>query len=86
MPRICEFNGIVIVMYRRENDPPHFHAIYGEYQALVGIDPIRVIKGRLPGRVRAVVLARAESHQDELSANWRRGQQRESFVRIAPPR
>ena len=32
MPRISAFYGIVITMYYRDHDPPHFHAAYGEYE------------------------------------------------------
>jgi hypothetical protein len=56
VPRICEFNGIVIAMFRREHGPPHFHATYGEHQAVIAIDPVTVLRGRLPGRVRRLVL------------------------------
>jgi hypothetical protein len=32
MPELCRFYGIVIKMFfrKREHNPPHFHAIYGE--------------------------------------------------------
>jgi hypothetical protein len=86
VPTICEFNGIVISMYRREHGPPHSHANFGEYQAVIAIDPIRVLRGRLPGRVRRLVLEWATLHRVELADNWRRAQQREEFVSIAPSR
>lgn len=36
MATISMFFGIVIHMYiRGEHNPPHFHALYGEYEALV---------------------------------------------------
>lgn len=38
MPRISEFDGVVIVMYYDNHQPPHFHARYGGYQALVHIN------------------------------------------------
>ena len=30
MPEICRFYGIVIRMYFRDHQPPHFHAQYGD--------------------------------------------------------
>lgn len=86
MPRICEFNGIVIVMYRNEHGPPHFHAVYGEHQAVVGVDPIQVVRGRLPGRIQRIVLEWASLHQAALADNWRRARLREDVVPIDPPR
>jgi hypothetical protein len=35
MPRIAKFYGIAIYMYFRDHAPPHFHAIYGRYDAEV---------------------------------------------------
>lgn len=38
MPTISEFFGIIIRMYYDDHNPPHFHAYYGDYQALIRID------------------------------------------------
>ena len=38
MPEICRFLGIVIAMYYKEHEPPHFHAKYGEYHAAFAIE------------------------------------------------
>jgi hypothetical protein len=37
MPEISRFLGIVIAMYYRDHAPPHFHAIYGEYEVTIQI-------------------------------------------------
>jgi len=37
MPEISRFLGIVIFMYFREHNPPHFHAEYGEQKASIDI-------------------------------------------------
>ena len=42
MPRIAEFFGIVISMFYKEHAPPHFHAVYGQFEATVTIDPIQI--------------------------------------------
>jgi hypothetical protein len=84
VPRISEFYGIVIFMYYRDHEPAHFHAWYGEYQAVIGIDPIRIMEGRLPTRARALVLEWASLHQAELQANWRRALRQEALDHVAP--
>ena len=38
VPRLSEFYGIVIYMYFADHNPPHFHAIYAEHEALIRID------------------------------------------------
>ncbi|WP_300340232.1 DUF4160 domain-containing protein [Accumulibacter sp.] len=38
MPEISRFFGIVIYMNWREHPPMHFHAVYGEHEALMTLD------------------------------------------------
>jgi hypothetical protein len=35
MPLVSRFFGISIYMYFDDHNPPHFHAIYNEYEALM---------------------------------------------------
>ena len=37
MPKRSQFFGIAIYMYYRDHAPPHFHAIYGEHEAIFEI-------------------------------------------------
>ena len=56
MPTISQFFGILIHMYiRGEHNPPHFHALYAEYEALINIQTLEVIEGILPRRPLALV-------------------------------
>jgi hypothetical protein len=71
MPRISDFLGIAIYMYFSEHGAPRFHAIYGQYEAVIGIDPITILDGRLPNRVRSLVFEWAAIYQNELRENWR---------------
>ena len=84
MPRISEFYGIVIYMYHRDHEPAHVHAWYGEYQLVIGLDPIQILGGRLPTRARNLVLEWASLHQEELRMNWQRAQRHEPLDRVAP--
>ncbi|WP_375327006.1 DUF4160 domain-containing protein [Candidatus Tisiphia endosymbiont of Nemotelus uliginosus] len=56
MPRICEFFGILIYMYYEDHFSAHFHAIYGEYEALIEIKTCCIIKGCLPPRAYGLVV------------------------------
>jgi len=38
MPRLSEFYGIAIYMCFADHNPPHFHAVCAEHEALVRID------------------------------------------------
>jgi len=70
MPELCRFFGVIIRMYFDDHPPPHFHAIYGNREAQIGIDPIVVLQGDLPRRAISMVLEWAALHQRELMDNW----------------
>jgi Domain of unknown function (DUF4160) len=70
VPRISAFYGIAIYMYYRDHAPPHFHAIYGEYEATVAIETAEVLEGRLPRRARTLVSEWAAAHRGELEHSW----------------
>ena len=70
MPRISEFYGIAIYMYYRDHPPPHFHAIYGEYEAIVEIATGSVVAGQLPRRAMTLVSEWLTINQEELNRNW----------------
>ena len=84
MPIISQFYGIVIRMFFKDHNPPHFHAIYGEFELIVGIFPINVISGTAPNRVRSMVLEWAALHQDELLEDWNRCQKGGDVLKIEP--
>lgn len=71
MPTISTFFGIVITMYWREHEPAHFHARYAEYEAIISIETLEVIRGSLPRRALALVLEWAAVHRAELLEDWR---------------
>ena len=72
MPVIARFYGIVIKMYfsQSEHGVPHFHAIYGEFNAVFGIDPLVTLEGDLPVRAQRLVKEWAGQHQAELLQMW----------------
>lgn len=69
MPEISRFLGIVIGIFPREHQPPHFHAVYGDYQVTVDIRT-GVVHGDFPKRALRHVLDWMDLHQDELLADW----------------
>lgn len=84
MPTISTFFGIVIQMFWREHAPPHFHALYAEFEVEIDIRTLEVIKGRLPRRALALVLEWATEHRSELMEDWTLCQSKQSPKRIAP--
>jgi len=49
MPELSRFLGIAIGMFPRDHAPPHFHAVYGEYQITVDIQN-GIVHGDFPKR------------------------------------
>ena len=84
MPTISQFFGIIIQMFWREHAPPHFHAMYGEHEALIDIRTLEVIKGGLPRRAQALVLEWAAQHRTELMEDWNLCQAKQLPKNIAP--
>jgi Domain of unknown function (DUF4160) len=70
MPRESHFYGISIYIYYRDHAPPHFHAIYGEHEALFEISTGTAMTGQLPRRARQLVEEWAVSHRAELQLDW----------------
>lgn len=84
MPELSRFFGIVIYMYFNDHDPPHFHAKYNEFRGKITIKDLRLIEGKLPKRVIALILEWANEHRKELTANWESLQQTGQYQRIEP--
>jgi hypothetical protein len=84
MPEISRFFGIVIKMFFDDHNPPHFHAEYGDYTALIDIRNLSAFSGRLPPRVMGFVVEWATLHQQELIADWQRARAQQGLHRIPP--
>jgi hypothetical protein len=72
MPIVGRFYGIAIRIYRRDHNPPHFHAVYGGQEAIFTIADLKKLEGELPRRVILMVLEWAFQYRDELMENWQR--------------
>jgi hypothetical protein len=70
MPVIARFYGIIIKMYFREHGAPHFHALYGELNAVFALDSLDMIEGDLPQRAVRMVKEWAQIYQRDLIEMW----------------
>lgn len=73
MPLISHFYGILIRMFFNDTEQhhtPHFHAVYGEYQASFSLNG-ELLAGDLPIKQQKLVVAWAALHQEELEALWK---------------
>ena len=70
MPEITRFYGIIIKLFFADHPPPHFHAIYGDYNALINLETLEIIEGDLPNRATKMVIECAKIYQSELLKMW----------------
>ncbi len=83
MPEISRFYGIVITLNYNDHAPPHFHARYGDHQAVIAIGG-SLLAGALPPRAMALVLQWTGAHRAELLEDWERARAQLPLVPIAP--
>ncbi|MBF0461417.1 MAG: DUF4160 domain-containing protein [Magnetococcales bacterium] len=83
MPVFSRFFGIVIFMHWNDHQPPHFHAKYSDFEAMIGLDGA-VLEGSLPRRAMALVMEWRTLHQRELQDNWDRVRLRQPLNNIDP--
>lgn len=75
MPTICFLNGIMIIMHltNKEHNPPHIHAIYGEYEATFYIVDGELYEGGFPINEKKLVKKFVIKYSNELLEMWKTG-------------
>jgi hypothetical protein len=53
-----------------EHNPPHFHAIYGDYVGVIDIRTGRMLEGDLPPKALSLVQEWMKTNQKELLQIW----------------
>ena len=84
MPEISRFYGIIIAMFYEDHNPPHFHARYGQDQAVIKIDDFSVLEGYLPPRALGLAVEWAARYKTELAKNWEMAVTHQPLDKIAP--
>ncbi len=84
MPELSRFFGIIIRMFYSDHEPPHFHAFYGEYEALIEIESLMILRGYLPRRALALILEWAAIHRSELQDDWTKAKAGDPLNAIEP--
>jgi hypothetical protein len=84
VPRISQFFGVIIYMYYNDHLPPHFHAEYGEFQALYMIETLDILRGGLPRRAHSMVIEWALAHRAELRVDWECAREQVPLDQIEP--
>ena len=72
MPVIACFFGITIKMYLRqkEHNPPHIHAIYGDYSGLFSIESGEMYEGDIPSKEQKLIKLFISNYREKLYDMW----------------
>ena len=84
MPEISRFYGIIVRMYYDDHFPPHFHTFYGEYEAIINIDTLGIMSGKLPPKAHGLVIEWATRNQELLILDWEKARRSEELDKIPP--
>jgi hypothetical protein len=84
MPEISRFFGIIIQMYYNDHEPPHFHVRYSGQRALIAIEDLSVLSGKLTPRALGLVREWAQLHRAELAEDWRLARTDSELMPIPP--
>ena len=82
MPILSRFYGISIKMYfqQSEHNPPHIHAIYGDYVGAINIRTGELIEGDLPSTALKLVREWLDINKNEVLNIWNT----QKFKKISP--
>jgi len=67
MPVLSKFDGIVIRMLIDRTFGTRLHAIYGDTELVMGVNPLRIIQGDVPLWVQDRALDWAAHHREQYS-------------------
>lgn len=70
MPTFFIINGVKIELYYKDHNPPHFHALIAESDALIEIRTLKILEGKLPKNKEKLILKWAKDNQVTLLAIW----------------
>ena len=55
MPTFFTIAGVKICLYFNDHNPPHFHALFAEYEVLIAIKSLKMLEGSLPKKKLKIV-------------------------------
>jgi hypothetical protein len=66
MPCLAKIQGVKVCVYSNDHVPPHIHALFGEYEILIDIREISIMKGDMPNNKRRIASDYVNANQDDL--------------------
>ena len=76
MGKIYDYNGIEIVIYTNDHNPPHVHVTVGdkcELKVELRTKAIHLVSGKLPNtKVLKMIMEEIEDNRKEIGQTWRK--------------
>ena len=73
-----------LFVFTTDHNPPHFHAYYGEHEAIISIETLGVLQGFLPKRAKALVAEWVLEHREALLEDWLLAEKHFPLKKIEP--
>ncbi len=72
MGKLHQIGKLIIRVYANDHLPPHFHAIAPDFEALIEIETLTIMRGRLSPQARKAVMTWAARNRAVIAAEWNR--------------
>ena len=72
MGKLHQIGKLIIRVYANDHLPPHFHAIAPDFEALIEIETLTIMRGSLSRQARERVMEWAAANRRLIVAEWNR--------------
>jgi hypothetical protein len=72
MGKLIQIGNIIIRVYANDHLPPHFHIITPDADALIDIETLEILRGKLSRRAEAEALVWAKTNMVLIVDEWNR--------------
>ena len=72
MGKLHQIGKVIIRVYANDHLPPHFHAIAPDFEALIEIETLTIMRGSLSRQTGKSVMTWARTNRQAIAAEWNR--------------
>lgn len=72
MPTLANLQGLKVQMFPADHNPPHFHLVRGDREAMVSISTLEVLAGTISARDLVLGRTWARQNRELLENEWSR--------------
>ena len=72
MGKLHQIGKLIIRVYANDHLPPHFHAVTPDFEALIEIETLTILRGHLSPQATKAVMTWASRNRAVIAAEWNR--------------